>query len=116
MGREWASPELRSGRWVRVTRRTKARVFIPMGREELLRLSFSLSVRPQPVEVIVAVNESEVGRFLATPDFSEYQLSTPALFPRGINFLSLRPQFPPQFEDARQILLLDRVTFERVDR
>ena len=112
MGQEWASPELRSGRWVRVTRRTKARVFIPMGREELLRISFSLSVRPQPVEVVVTVNESEVGRFLATPDFSEYQLSTPVLFPRGINTLSLHPQF----EEAKQILLLDSVTLERVDR
>ncbi|MEE9180076.1 MAG: hypothetical protein V3U22_04205, partial [Vicinamibacteria bacterium] len=112
MGREWASPELRSGRWVRVTRRTKARVFIPMGREELLRLSFSLSVRPDPVEVVVAVNESEIGRFLATPGFSEYPLSTPAVFPRGINTLSLQPQF----QEARQILLLDRVTFDRVDR
>ena len=112
MGPEWAAPELRSGRWVRVTRRTKARIFVPMGREELLRLTLFLSVRPQPTEVVVAVNGDEVGSFRATPDFSEYHLSTPALFPRGINALSLHPRF----EKAKQILLLERVVFKRVER
>ena len=112
MGEEWGAPELRSGRWVRVTRRTKARIFVPLGREESIRLSFSLSVRPEPVEVVVAVNDEEVGRFQAVPEFSEYRLAAPSRWPRGTNVLSLHPQF----DEQGQILLLDRVTFGLVDR
>jgi len=112
MGEEWGAPELRSGRWVRVTRRTKARIFVPLGREESLRLSFSLSVRPEPVEVVVAVNGDEVGRFQAVPEFSDYQLAAPSRWPKGTNVLSLHPRF----DEQGQILLLDRVTFGLVDR
>jgi len=112
IGDEWGEPELRMDRWVRVTRRKEARLFVHMGRDETLRLSLSVSVRPEPVEVAVAVNGNEVGRFLATPGFSEYQLNAASRLRRGTNTVSLRPQF----REAGQILLLDRVTFELVDR
>jgi hypothetical protein len=95
-----------------VTRRKDARLFVPLGRDEALRLSLSVAVRPEPVEVAVAVNGTEVGSFEATPEFSEYQLPAPGRLRKGTNTLSLRPRF----REAGQILLLDRVTFELVDR
>jgi hypothetical protein len=112
LGDEWGEPELRMDRWVRVTRRKDARLFVPLGRDEALRLSLSVAVRPEPVEVAVAVNGTEVGSFEATPEFSEYQLPAPGRLRKGTNTLSLRPRF----REAGQILLLDRVTFELVDR
>ena len=78
VGEDWGEPELRAGRWVRVTRRADARLFVHMGRDEALRLSFSLSVRPEPLEVVVAVNGNEVGRFQATPGFADYRLAAPS--------------------------------------
>jgi hypothetical protein len=105
----WNPPELRAGRWVRVTRRKQTRLFVPLERTDVYRLTFQLSVRPQPVEVIVRINEREAGRFLATPESAEYSLLVPEYWRKGPNTLSVEPQF----QQAGQILLLDSVTFER---
>ncbi len=110
IGEGWNPPEFRVDRWVRVTRRKEARLFVPLERAEKLQLTFRLSVRPQPVEVIVEVNGREVGRFLAAPGFTDYALPAPIEWQKGINTLVLRPQFT----ERAQILLLDRVSFQRV--
>jgi hypothetical protein len=110
IGEGWYDPELREGRWVRVTRRAKTRLFVPLERDENLRITFHSSARPQPVEVIVEVNGNELGRFRPGPGFADHGLATPVRFPKGINTLDLLPQFA----EPGHILLLDRVTFRRV--
>jgi hypothetical protein len=112
IGEGWNRPELRVGRWVRVTRRKRARLFVPLERSDVLRLSFQIAVRPHPVDVIVKVNEEEVGRFRASPPgYKDYLVRMPVRFRKGVNTLDLEPQF----EEKGQILLLDRVTFDRVE-
>jgi hypothetical protein len=111
VGEGWSRPQFRAGRWVRVIRRKRARLFVPLERTERLRLIIHAAVRPEPVEVIVEVNEQEVGRITVTPGFEDYSLRGPVEFERGVNTLVLRPQFTV----PRQVLLADRVTFLRVD-
>jgi hypothetical protein len=72
-------------------------------------VTFHSSARPQPVEVIVEVNETEVGRFRPGHGFADYRLAAPTLFRKGINMLDLHPQFA----EAGHMLLLDRVTFQQ---
>jgi len=108
IGEGWNRPELRAGRWVRTTRRNKARLYVPLERNKMLRVILELSVRPRPVEIVVTVNGNEKGRFLAEPGYAEYQLSAPVQFRQGANILTIEPKF----EERGQILLLDRITFE----
>ncbi len=96
---------------MRVQRRSKARLFIPLEQDEALRVTLHLSVRPQPVVVSVKVNGETAGRFLASPGFTDYELPAPTQFRGGTNELT----FEPEFEEEGQILLLDRVVFDLLD-
>ena len=111
IGDGFGRPEHRADRWVRVQRRRKARLFIPLERDELLRVTLHLSVRPKPVVVNMKLNSEDVGRFLATPGFTNYELPAPTRFPMGVNELT----FEPEFENEGQILLLDRIVFNLID-
>ncbi len=111
IGDGFGRPEHRAGRWVRVQRRSKARLFIPLEQDEALRVTLHLSVRPRPVVVSVKVNGETAGRFLASPGFTDYELPAPTQFRGGTNELT----FEPEFEEEGQILLLDRVVFDLLD-
>ena len=111
IGNGFGRPEYRAGRWVRVQRRGKARLFIPLEQDEALRVTLHLSVRPRPVVVSMKVNGQDAGRFLASPGFTDYELPGPIQFRAGTNEL----MFEPEFEEDGQILLLDRVIFDLLD-
>ncbi len=111
IGNGFGRPEYRAGRWVRVQRRGKARLFIPLEQDAALRVTLHLSVRPRPVVVSMKVNGENAGRFLATPGFTDYELPGPTQFRAGTNEL----MFEPEFEEDGQILLLDRVIFDLLD-
>lgn len=111
IGNGFGRPEHRAGRWVRVQRRGKARLFIPLEQDEALRVTLHLSVRPRPVVVSMKVNGQDAGRFLASPGFADYELPGPIQFLAGTNEL----MFEPEFEEDGQILLLDRVIFDLLD-
>ncbi|TDI45057.1 MAG: hypothetical protein E2P02_08225 [Acidobacteria bacterium] len=107
----FSRPQHRAGRWVRVQRRRKARLFIPLARDETVRVTLHLSVRPRPVVLAVKVNGQDAGRFLVSPGFNNYVLPAPAQLHAGTNVLT----FEPEFEEHGQILLWDRVAFDLID-
>ena len=111
IGEGFGRPQYRANRWVRVQRRRKARLFVPLAQDDALRVTLHLSVRPRPVVLSVKVNGQDAGRFLATPGFANYELPAPTQFRAGINELTLEPEF----EEDGQILLLDRVIFDLLD-
>ena len=111
IGEGWRPPSLRNGRWVRVTRRDNARLYLPLERAWPLELVFNLSVRPAPVEVGVEVNGEGMGSFVASPGFSDYRVRVPERAWRsGANVLDLLPEF----KEPGQMLLLDRIHVRRL--
>ena len=110
LGEGFGRPQERAGRLVRVQRRPRSRLFVPLAREEALRVTVRLSVRPRPVVVRVKLNGEEAGRFQAAPGFADYELAAPMTFPVGINELT----FEADFQEDGHILLWDRVVFDLV--
>ncbi|MFQ5789661.1 MAG: hypothetical protein ACE5JI_04210 [Acidobacteriota bacterium] len=109
IGEGWRRPERREGAWVRQTRKSLARLYVPLETPRDLLATFRASSRPGPLEVAVDINGAQVGRFLVSPGFQGYRVRIGAhRWRRGINILDLQLKLT----DNGQLLLLDRVVFQ----
>ena len=110
IGDGWRPPSLRNGRWVRVTRLKKARIYVPLEAAWQIDLVFRLSARPTPAEVSVEVNGESVGSFVVFPGFNDYRLRVPErMWRSGLNVLD----FLPELTEPDQKLLLDHILLRR---
>ncbi|HXV59059.1 MAG TPA: hypothetical protein VEK15_00080, partial [Vicinamibacteria bacterium] len=110
VGFGWSPPQLRSGRWVRVTRADRARLFLPLEVASTIELTFTASVRPAAADVGIVINEKPAGSFRVTPGFDEYTVRVPALYwKEGVNRLDLTPRFA----EPKSVLLLEKIGAHR---